>query len=324
MPILVNPTPQPARQRPLNQPHNGDTDRASGERSGAGSPRLTEAVASITRRVQVAGLTHNVLTAGTGEPVLLLHGWPQTSHAWRRVVPLLADRYTVIAPDLIGFGDSSKPASGYDKKTVATHLRDLVHHLGHERLRIVGHDLGGQVAWTYGALWPNEVQHLALLECAIPCITRATLTELTSGSWHFSFNMLADLPEALITGRERIFVRYLLFRDRVGASNTAAITEADIDTYANALSAPGGLRASLAHYRALPQDFADNQALAAQPPDVPTLALAGANGYGTAWLNSAARASRQPRTALVPDTGHYIPEEQPEALSKLIREFFTR
>jgi pimeloyl-ACP methyl ester carboxylesterase len=275
-----------------------------------------------TQRVQLRAVTHNVLTAGDGEPVLLLHGWPETLHAWRGVVPLLADRYSVIAPDLLGFGASSKPTSGYDKKTVATHLRELVRHLGHERLRIVGHDLGGQVAWTYAALWPDEVQQLVLLECAIPRITQPSLPDLTSGSWHFSFNMLADLPEALITGRERTFVRYLLFRDRVGASNTAAITEPDIDAYVTALSAPGGLRGSLAHYRALPQDFADNQDLAAQPPDVLTLAIAGADGYGTSWLKSAAHASSRLQTALIADSGHYIPEEQPEALSKLIRDFF--
>jgi pimeloyl-ACP methyl ester carboxylesterase len=238
------------------------------------------------------------------------------------VVPLLADRYTVIAPDLIGFGDSSKPTDGYDKKTVAARLRELVAHLGYDRLRIVGHDLGGQTAWTYAALWPDEVQQLVLMECAIPGITRATLPELTGGSWHFSFNMLADLPETLITGRERLFVRYLLFRDRVGLGNTEAITESDIDVYATALSAPGGLRGSLAHYRALPQDFADNQDLASRPLMAPTLALAGADGYGAGWLESVTSAAVDLKKALIPGSGHYIPEEQPEALSDALRMFF--
>ena len=275
-----------------------------------------------SKRVKVAGLTHNVLIAGAGDPVLLLHGWPLTSHAWRCLIPLLADHYTLIAPDLIGFGDSSKPADGYDKASVATGLHELMSQLGHDRVRVVGHDLGGQVAWTYAALWPQDVQQLVLMECAIPAITRASLSELTSSSWHFSFNMVADLPEALICGRERLFIRFLLYRDRIGVSNTGAIAESDIDIYAAALSAPGALRGSLAHYRALPQDFTDNQRLASRPLNVPTLALAGANSYGSDWLESITDAARDLDKVLIPDSGHYIPEEQPETLSASLLKFF--
>ena len=276
------------------------------------------------QRIRLREHTIACTLAGQGEPVVLLHGWPQTSHAWRHVIPLLAERYSVIAPDLPGFGESSHPAGGYDKKTVAGVVRELLVTLGPASIRLVGHDVGGQVAYAYAASWPQEVSHLAMIECGIPGIMDPSVANpLQGGSWHYAFNMMADLNEALVTGRERSFLRHVLWRDRVGLFNAEAITPGDLDVYEAGLSQPGGLRSSFGYYRSLPQDALDNAEWTQRRLSTPTLLIGAEHSYGQAWLSSMGSVADRTEQALIPASGHYPPEEQPGVLASRLRQFFA-
>lgn len=273
-------------------------------------------------RIRLRNHTIAVTLAGQGDPVVLLHGWPQTSHAWRHVVPMLAQHYTVIAPDLPGFGESSHPSAGFDKKTVAAVVRELLATLGHSSIRLVGHDVGGQVAYAYAASWPQEVSHLSMIECGIPGIMDPSAANpLLGGSWHYAFNMMADLNEALVTGRERTFLRYVLWRDQVGLFNAQAITDADLDVYEAGLCQPGGLRSSFGYYRSLPQDAHDNRDWTQRRLPMPVQLIGAEHSYGQAWLASMGSVAQRVQTALIPASGHYPPEEQPALLASHLSRF---
>src|SRR6266851_3074817 len=136
------------------------------------------------------------VTAGRGDPVVLLHGWPQTWYEWRKVIPALAERYTVIAPDMRGLGDSSKPATGYDKRTIADDIYQLVRQLGFERVLLVGHDWGGPVAYAYASAHPANVRKLVILDVGIPGagLEDALAFRPTRNIWHIQFHYVRDLP----------------------------------------------------------------------------------------------------------------------------------
>jgi len=280
---------------------------------------------NVPRRERIRLRNHTIAAtiAGQGEPVVLLHGWPQTSHAWRHVVPLLAERYTVIAPDLPGFGESSHPSTGFDKKTIAGVVRELLTTLGHSSIRLVGHDVGGQVAYAYAASWPQEVSHLTMIECGIPGIMEPSVANpLLGGSWHYAFNMMSDLNEALVAGRERVFLRYVLWRDQVGLFNAQAITDGDLDVYEAGLRQPGGLRSSFAYYRSLPQDAQDNRDWVQRPLSTPVQLIGAEHSYGESWLSSMGSVAERIETALIAASGHYPPEEQPALLVSHLSRFF--
>jgi pimeloyl-ACP methyl ester carboxylesterase len=153
---------------------------------------------------------------GQGDPVVLLHGWPQTWYEWHKVMPALAKNYTVIVPDLRGLGDSSKPASGYDGNTTAEDIHQLVTQLGFNDIFLVGHDLGAFVSYSYAAAHPNEVSRLVILDVPIAGTgPELNLTRL----WHIPFHMVRDIPETLVEGKER---EYLTWFYRNYAYNPAA------------------------------------------------------------------------------------------------------
>ena len=192
-------------------------------------------------------MIHYVI-AGQGEPVVLLHGWPQTWYEWRKIIPALAARYTVIAPDMRGIGDSSRPVSGYDKRTVADDIYQLVRKLGHEKIFLVGHDWGGPVAYAYAVAHPADVRKLVILDVGIPGkSTERAFPFRSGGVWHMQFHNVRDLPEALVAGRERIYLTWF-YRT---AYNPTAIGEEDIDEYVRCYSAPGAMRAGFEYYRAV-------------------------------------------------------------------------
>src|SRR5262245_14532696 len=270
-------------------------------------------------------LMHYV-TAGAGPPVVLLHGWPQTWWEWRHVIPGLAEKYTVIAPDLRGLGDSSRPLAGYDKKTVANDVWLLVsERLGHKSFFLVGHDWGGPTAFALAAAHPQAVRRLVILDVVIPG-SGGDFSE-AGQRWHHQFHMTPDLPEALTEGRERIYLSWFY---RTFAYRPDAITPADLDEYARTYSQPGGMRAGFAYYRALLQDVVDNKAMLAQAKlAMPVLAIGGAVSYphgrgrGSAPEQSLRQVALDVRGAVVPECGHFIPEEAPDVLSKHLLDFFA-
>ncbi len=210
---------------------------------------MTNETAPAHHTAEVNGVRLHYVMAGAGDPVVLLHGWPQTWHEWRHLIPVLASRYTVIAPDLRGFGDSDKPASGYDKRTVAEDIRQLVRHLGLREITLVGHDIGMMVAYHYAAAHPQEVRRLAVAEAALPGLGLEELMDAAKYPkfWHFGFFAAPGVPEMLVAGRERMFLSYFV---RHLAFDSYAVTEDDLGEYASRMAAPGALRGGFEHYRA--------------------------------------------------------------------------
>jgi len=269
-------------------------------------------------RVKLGEVRLHYVTAGEGEPVVLLHGFPQTWFTWHRVIPALAERYTVIAPDLRGVGDSSKPQGGYDKRTVAGDIHELVRALGHQRIRLVGHDIGGWVAYPYAAMYLEEVEQLVILQALAPGYG---LERNMQEAWHFRFHMEPDLPEALVGGRERLYLDRFLSN---GVYDPSAISPEALDEYVRCFSTPGAMRAFFNYYRALPQDVTDNEDLAKKKLPMPVLALGGEFSEGDHVLASVKQVAEDVRGGIVERCGHFIPEERPDQLVELMLDFFER
>ena len=260
--------------------------------------------------------------AGTGDPVVLLHGWPQSCYCWRKIMPALAQRYTVIAPDLRGLGDSSRPLEGYDKRVIAEDIWKLTQHLRFDRYSLVGHDWGGPVAFCLAATHPVAIRRLVMLDTAVPGDGSGTFSQ-HGRRWHHAFHQTADLPEALIAGREDIYLGWFY---RQYGYTAGAIGPEDIEEYLRTYRQPGALRAGFAYYRALNQDVADNQTLLARGKlTMPVLALGGgkAFGRGAETLESLKRVALDVRGGVIEDCGHWMAEEQPEAVTRAVLDFFA-
>ena len=203
----------------------------------------------------VNGIQLHYVMGGKGDPVVLLHGWPETWYAWHKVMPALAKNYTVIAPDLRGLGDSSKPLTGYDGKTLAEDIHQLVTQLGFKSIFLVGHDIGTQVAYSYAAAHPTEVKRLVVMEIPPPGFFPPPTVNGGPPLWWVLFHQTPDVPEALVQGKE---MTYLSWHYQNLAYNPAAITQEAINEYVSKYSVPGGMRAGFEHYRAIPQDAIQN------------------------------------------------------------------
>jgi pimeloyl-ACP methyl ester carboxylesterase len=262
---------------------------------------------------------------GAAPVVVLLHGWPQTWYEWRLIIPGLADRYTVIAPDLRGLGDSSRPLTGYDKKTVANDIwRVLNENLKIDRFFLVGHDWGGPTAYALTAAHREAVRRLAILDVTIP----GCGGDFSQGGrrWHHQFHITPDLPEALTQGREDV---YLAWFYRTFAYRPDAVGPEDLKEYVRTYAQPGGMRAGFGYYRAMMQDVADNKLeIAKGKLTMPVLAMGGAVSYphgrgrGPECGESLKRVAVDVRAMTVPECGHFIPEEQPEFLLSELLAFF--
>jgi pimeloyl-ACP methyl ester carboxylesterase len=271
----------------------------------------------------VNGIQMHYVIGGHGDPVVLLHGWPETWYAWHKVMPALSKNYTVVAPDLRGLGDSSKPLTGYDGKTLAEDIHQLVTQLGFKTIFLVGHDIGTQVAYSYAAAHPTEVKSLAVMELTIPGFVPPGRPPL----WWVIFHQTPDVPEALTQGKEMMYLPW--FYQNL-AYNPAAITQADINEYVSHYSAPGGMRAGFEHYRAFPEDAIQNQNYSKTKLPMPVLALGG--GYIPTFGGNITMPTviygmdilAQNVTGItVPNSGHFIPEEQPDVVVKLLNNFFS-
>lgn len=262
------------------------------------------------------------VTAGTGFPVVLLHGWPQSWFEWRHIIPGLRERFQVIAPDLRGLGDSSRPVDGYDKKAVAHDVWRLVADvLGISQFHLVGHDWGGPTAYALAAAHPDAVRTLTILDVTIPGDGSPNISQ-GGRRWHHALHQTPDLPEALITGREDIYLTW--FYRNYGA-RPDAISEADIAEYLRVYRQPGALRAGFGYYRAIPRDIADNAATAAAfKLPMPVLALGGDRSWGRGMevVESLRRLAVDVQGGVIENCGHWIAEEQPTELLRRLLAFF--
>ncbi|MCX4091923.1 alpha/beta fold hydrolase [Nocardia sp. alder85J] len=275
-----------------------------------------------SRRAMVNGVPIHYVIAGSGDPVLLLHGWPETWYAWRNVIPVLADRFTVVAPDMRGYGDSGRPADGYDKVTVATDLHELMRSLGFGRIHLVVQDMGGPVGFAYAASFPADVRDFVFIESAVPGFgLEAAMDVAHGGSWHMGFNMAEGISELLVAGRERPFIEYFYRR---GTLRPDALTQADIDEYARTYAA-GGLLASFGYYRTLLDDAKVNrERLAVKKLTLPVLSLAAEAGFGDFSHASIAQVAEHVERQTIAGAKHFLVQDQPQAAAAAILDFLTR
>ncbi|MEV6605217.1 alpha/beta hydrolase [Kutzneria sp. NPDC051319] len=265
----------------------------------------------------VNGTELHYVTGGQGEPVVLLPGWPETWWAYHKVLPRLAERHQVIAVDLRGMGASAKPDSGYDKKTMARDIHELIRHLGHERADVVGHDIGAMVAFSLAANHPDTVGRVSMLDVAHVNETFRRLPLLgPKALWWWAFNQLDALPEQLLEGRARHLVDHII--DRLAVQRDA-ITDRDRAVYAEAYDTVAAIRASNGWFRALEQDIEDIGTY--EKVTAPILGLV------APWV----RARTEPgitnyatdaRIVEVADTGHFIAEEAPDLVVDELTRFF--
>src|SRR5215210_652230 len=280
---------------------------------------------TFTHRMAIVnnGTQIHYVKGGQGDPVVLLHGWPETWYAWRNIMPALAQNYTVIAPDLRGLGDSSKPPTGYDGKTVAEDIHQLVTQLGFNTIFLVGHDIGAFVVYPYAAAHPTQVKRLVVMELTIPGFAPTGRVPL----WWVIFHQTPDVPEALVQGKEMIYISWFFHNL---AYNPAAITQADINEYVSHYSAPGGMRAGFEYYRSIPQDAIQNENYSKTNLTMPVLALGA--GYipafggnpNTAAENGMKMLAQNVTGIIVPNSGHFIAEEQPQFVINQLSNFFGR
>jgi pimeloyl-ACP methyl ester carboxylesterase len=270
---------------------------------------------------------HYVAAGERGRTIVLLHGFPQTWWQWHHIIPRLVDAgYRVIAPDYRGAGNSWRPAGGYDKRTMAGDIHSLVcEHLGaREPVVLAGHDIGLMVAYAYAQEYRDEVSHLVLMDAPLP--GTAVFDGLLSDPrvWHFAFHGVRDVPELLVSGREREYIQYFI---NARIFNAGAFTAEDLDVYVSAYSAPGALRAAFEAYRAFGQDAEDNRRMLQQNGrlTVPVLALGGTISTTGAVIGEMTEEVAENVTAVrVPDTGHWIAEENPEAVVDELLRFAAR
>jgi pimeloyl-ACP methyl ester carboxylesterase len=272
----------------------------------------------------VNGIQLHYVMGGHGNPLVLLHGYPQSWYEWRHVMPALAKNYTVVAPDLRGFGDSSKPETGYDGKTTAEDIYQLTSQLGFNKILLVAHDVGSQTAYSYAAAHPDKVSKLVLMDFPFPGFLPPEFGE--NGPWWFAFHQVPNLPETLVQGKEREYISWFF---KGLAYNPSAITEDDIDVFAKHFSAPGGIRGAFEHFRSFPVDAEQNKESATHKITMPVLVLGGdvypalgGDLPGNFALSSTQALATNVTGITVPLSGHWIPEEQPDFVIEQLAKFF--
>ena len=257
------------------------------------------------KRAIVDGVTIRYTIGGQGPGVVLLHGYAQTSHMWMPLMPRLTSSHTVIAPDLRGAGGSARPPDGYDKKTLAKDIRGLVRQLGHERVQLVGHDIGLMVAYAYAAQYPGEVSQVVLMDAFLPGVGDWKDVWLLRDLWHFHF--YGETPLALVKGRERIYFEH--FWNDFAADRTKSVPEADRRIYAAAYARADGMRAGFEYFKAFEQDARDFAAFAATRLEMPFLVLTGEKASGTFLIEQVKMVASHVSGTVVKGAGHWLMEE---------------
>ncbi|HEU4426366.1 MAG TPA: alpha/beta fold hydrolase [Pilimelia sp.] len=265
--------------------------------------------------VAVDGGSLHYVRAGSGPPLVLLHGWPQTWWAWHDVIPELAQEHTVLAFDLPGLGSSFIPADGYEKAATARRIRQAVQRLGFQQVEIIGHDIGALVAYPYARDYPSEVTRLAVIETPLSGFGMENIYGL---SWHFRFNLSpAPLPERILDTDEVPLYHGMIFDF---SANREAI---DRSKYFSAYSSPARRTAGYNYYRAFPADAADNQANAvAKRLPMPVLAMGAQFSFGPGVAASFQQVASDVRQVVAPDAGHFVPEENPRFVIDCVKLFF--
>jgi pimeloyl-ACP methyl ester carboxylesterase len=262
-------------------------------------------------------LTLHYLTSGHGPALILLHGYAETSLMWKPIIPLLAERFTVIAPDLPGIGDSSIPAHGLDMKSAAISIHDLAKSLGIQTAEVVGHDIGLMVAYAYAAQFPTEVTKLVLMDAFLPGVPGWEPIYNNPGIWHFRFN--GPTPEALVQGRERTYFDY--FWNDFAADKNHSIPEDARQAYAAAYSRPGRMHAGWEYFVSFAQAAKDFAQLSQTKLTMPVLTIGGEKSLGAPLGEQLKLVATNVTIVVIKNAGHWVLEEQPKETTDALQKF---
>ena len=280
-----------------------------------GSIQAAEQISS--RDATIDNVQLHYLTAGHGPAtVILLHGFAETSRMWRPIIPTLAEKFTVIAPDLPGIGDSSIPDK-IDMLEAAKQIHDLVRSLKIDKARGVGHDIGLMVAYAYAAQFPGETEKLAVMDAFLPGVPGWEPIYNNPNTWHFRFN--GEYPEKLVKGRERTYFEY--FWNVLAADKTRSIPEADRKAYTEAYAKPGRMRAAWMYFASWPQLAKDFAQLSQTKLTMPVLSIGGEKSLGNELGAQMKLVAENPIVIVLPNTGHWILEEKPKETTDALVNF---
>ena len=257
-----------------------------------------------------------VRSGGSGPVVVLLHGYAENSDSWAPLAADLMKDHTVVVPDLRGIGRSSKPETGYDKKTEAKDIRAVVTGLGYDRTFVVAHDIGNMVAYAYAAMYPDKAERLVVMDAPIPGIEPWSEILQSPGVWHFNFH--GPDAEKLVAGRERIYF------DRIWNDFTGDPGKPDDATrnfFAATYAQPGGMRAGFAQFTAFPQDAKDNKVFEQTKLTMPVMAVGGEKSFGPMQAVIMRHVAINVQEEVVAGSGHWLMEERPAYTVALIRKF---
>ncbi|MEV6235153.1 alpha/beta hydrolase [Lentzea sp. NPDC051838] len=274
----------------------------------------------------VDGVRMHYVTGGSGTPVVLIHGWPQTWYGWAPIMPALAEKHTVYALDLPGLGDSTGSPTAYDKATLARYVHTLTKKLDLQNAAIIGHDLGAAVAFQYASKFPADTKKLGYLDLPLPgpIVSAATYRNL---SWHIAFHMQPQVPEAVVGNDVRdyldLFYPQVSFNGSAfGGTNTKSpFSEQEVDEFARTYSKPEALKGGFDLYRTLPKDVQDNEKAA--PVHAPTLIMAAQGQAEAIKATAAPRMTNIVRATDVPHAGHWLAEENPQFVSAELLRFLS-
>jgi pimeloyl-ACP methyl ester carboxylesterase len=283
-------------------------DACSGEEASGSS------IAS--RTIAVDGVQLHYLTAGQGPAVILLHGFAETSRMWKPIIPVLAQKFTVVAPDLPGIGDSSIPVK-IGMVEAARQIHDLARLLKIEKARVVGHDIGLMVAYAYATQFTEETEKLVVMDAFLPGVSGWEPIYNDPNVWHFRFN--GEYPEKLVKGRERTYFDY--FWNVLAADKNRSIPETDRKAYTEAYSKPGRMRAAWAYFASWPQLAKDFAQLSRTTLTMPVLSIGGEKSLGTQLAEQIKLVADSVTVVVLKDTGHWILEERPKETTDAIVKF---
>src|SRR6266481_6083426 len=272
------------------------------------------------KMVPVEGCTLSATIGGKGPAVLLLHGYAETAQMWKPLAVQLAPRFTVIAIDLPGIGDSSIPASGIDMKTSAQRIHEGVHKLGYDRARVVGHDIGLMVAYAYAAMYPSEVEQLTLMDAFLPGIGAWREVYDSPAIWHFRF--YGHTPELLVKGRERSYFEH--FWNDFAADPTHSIPEAERRAYTLAYARPGRMAAGFAYFKSFVKTADEFAELGKTKLPMPVASIGGEKANGEALGAQVKLISSNPTVVIIKDSGHWLMEEKPAETMAAVTQALAR
>jgi pimeloyl-ACP methyl ester carboxylesterase len=284
--------------------------------TGSAISALPADAAITSQSADVDGVKLHYLKTGHGPAVILIHGYTQTSRMWRPIMPLLAEKFTVIAPDLPGIGDSEIPKTGLDMKSAAIRIHGLVKSLGIEKARVVGHDIGLMVAYAYAAQFPSETEKLVVLDAFLPGVAGWEAVYNNPNIWHFRFN--GPTPEALVKGRERIYFEF--FWNDFAADKAHSLPEADRVAYAAAYARPGRMHAGWEYFVSFQQAAKDFAELSKTKLTMPVLAIGGEKANGAVLGEQMKLVATDSTMLVLKDCGHWVMEEKPkETIDALLK-----